>query len=765
MLRSLVSNFLSTHFFKTVSVFLSVLFIASCGGGDSNNTDQANNDGGATGGNNVLSVSQAQVNLVATMGGVTDNQIVNISSSNGGFIAIEPSASFDQNPGLVITGETSATVEIASYMLDTFGSGTYTGSVDILLCSNSLCSSDILDRVTIDVSLSLTGATLTPATLSFQQALGSVAPASQSVTYEDDAGMSYNWAADDTTYGNGASDWLQLSATSGTSMPVAIDLSVIPDGLTEGDYTAQVVIRSNAGNNLLNVTYSVGLPTLGFVESSLDVTVNGDSVTGDLLQSINLANTGDPVNWELSSDVAWLTFPVSQGTITTASSVDVQIVQAELAALGNGTHSAIITAIYQGRPDVRLELPVNLTLNSPVVEQVSPHTAYTGVAGELIIRGQGFSGLTSPVVNFGVMGATSVSVINDTEMQVNYPALAAGTHSVTVGDALGLSITSDSLVVVDPANYNYATIATTNTWTKPIYDPVRKAVYSVNYGTDVLSAIRYDEVTTNWVESTVSLTAAESVSLSNDGQFLIVPTTETFVDVRRVDPDSLTTLSSVSVNLGFNAIVDLAVPVNTGEMVLSASTFILFDPNEDSYVSGTSRFTTAAGSGGLSASLNGDRVFGGANQIAYYDFTDETMVTSTVTGSTFSENVTISSDFKGDRIAVHYDDTTAAAIYDVGVSDLALLGTLGTSFESVVISHDGNFAYVFDYDAAANPGDEYQIKVFDLNSPNGSGGFNNVSYILPDAFGGVASVKMNISGDSNTLFLTSSSHLIVWPIP
>lgn len=731
-----------------------LITISACGGGGTSDTSDTNS---------TMTVSQTQVDLTATMGGITDTQTIDISTTSGGYLLVEPGSTFIQTPGLTITGSNSATLEIASYMLDTSASGIYTGSVQVKLCSDDLCSGSILDTATINVSLSLTGSILSVGTLSFDQAIGAAAPASQSVTYDDEAGLSYSWTADAPIYNTTTADWLQLSATSGTSLPATIDFSVLSDGLAEGTYSAQVIISSSAGLNILTVTYNVAAPTLSFVESSLDISLDGNSTTNDLLTAINLSNSGDAVNWVLSSDVSWLTIPVTTGTITTASAVDVQIIQAELPTLGIGTHNATITATYQGQTAVNLTLPVNFNLSFPSVEQVAPHTTYTGVTGELIIRGKGFSGLVSPVVNIGSVTATSATVINDTELQVSYPAITAGMHSVTVDDILGLSISADNLVVVDPATYTYAAVASSILTSKPIYDPVRKAIYSADRVNDTLSAFRYDAGTTSWIETTAAITNIESVALSNDGQYLIVPSSETFVDVHRVDPDSLAILSSVSANVGYNTVVDLAVPVNTGEMVLSSSSFVLFDPSDDSYEAGTSRFTTAAGSGGLSSSLNGDKVFGAANQIAFYDFTDNTVVTTSITGGTFTVDATTSSDAKGDRIAVYYSNTTEDAVYDVGASGLTLLGTLGNTNESLAISHDGNFVYAFDYDV--NAADQFQIKVYDLNSPDGTGGFNSTSYVLPDTFGGVNNVLMSVSGDGNTLFLASSSHLIVWPIP
>jgi hypothetical protein len=102
---------------------------------------------------------------------------------------------------------------------------------------------------------------------------------------------------------------------------------------------------------------------------------------------------------------------------------------------------------YQDRPDVRVELPVEVTVKLPSVTRVAPFVVYDQVASELVVRGVGLDGLGGQPLRVGAATATNVRVVNGSELRATAPALAAGTHAVRVLNALGVATASADLLV------------------------------------------------------------------------------------------------------------------------------------------------------------------------------------------------------------------------------------------------------------------------------------------------------------------------------
>jgi hypothetical protein len=61
---------------------------------------------------------------------------------------------------------------------------------------------------------------------------------------------------------------------------------------------------------------------------------------------------------------------------------------------------------------------------------ITPRAVPANSSGTVILRGAGFTGVTS--LSFGSTAATSMTVVSDSEIDAAYPALPAGTYSVTL---------------------------------------------------------------------------------------------------------------------------------------------------------------------------------------------------------------------------------------------------------------------------------------------------------------------------------------------
>lgn len=744
---------------------LIIIFMSACGGGGGGGDGIGGVlSGGAGGGSNQVTLSASQVTFTCTRGGLgASPQEITVEGS--GYLDLEFSGNAISDATLTITGDTSATVTIWPDTSNRSGV-VHEGLVELDVCADEFCA-NVEQTEDINVSLTITGTTMTPGNnFVFSNPIGAQAPASQSLTYDDEAGISYSWTTE-INYNNG-DGWLMLSPVAGDSLPAQASLSVDPGNLAQGTYRASVNFDSLAGGHTAYIEYTVEPPTLSPQTVSLDMQVNAATTPADLSGSITLQNSGDPVQWQASADVPWLSLPSAHDTAAGNSTVTVQVVETELRNMANGIHSGSVTFSYSDRADVNFSVPVSLDLNAPLIHQVSHHVGFTGQPADLVVRGDGFDAIAGQTVSVGGNTIASHTLVNDTEIRINYPGLAAGTYPVTVTDNLGLARSLDSLEIVDPMVYSYAAISAPYAKSPPVYDPVRKAVYTVDWVGDALHVFRYDDG--SWNQESLPIDTAMRVALSNDRQSLVVTASDVSTRLHRLDPDTLAVEYSGSPSLGRNYTFGDMAPVSDGRLMLGTSTgaFLLYDPRNDSHVEGDqfmSQTDASTNSATLAGALDGDRVFMARtelvtnNPIKAFDFSD----ISAITTSTALYAKQLATDHHGTRLLVNPADGSPADVYDVGALDISTGGSLDAGLEAIALAPDGATAFAFDF-VDGSPA-QHLIRVYDLTSPDGMGGYVNTIYELPDPQGGVSSATLTVSADGNTLFLGSTSHLVVWPIP
>lgn len=141
--------------------------------------------------------------------------------------------------------------------------------------------------------------------------------------------------------------WLTLSRSSGTVSPTGsqgLTLNVGRDGLSEGNFTATVTISSNGGGSTLNVSMDVPSqsPVLTLSASSLDF---GDT---DDLRTVTIENTGlQDLNWSAASDQTWLSLSSNSGTVSPASSSDINV-NIDRTGLADGDYSGVLSFTSDG---------------------------------------------------------------------------------------------------------------------------------------------------------------------------------------------------------------------------------------------------------------------------------------------------------------------------------------------------------------------------------------------------------------------------------
>jgi hypothetical protein len=214
-------------------------------------------------------------------------------------------------------------------------------------------------------------------------------------------------------------------------------------------------------------------------------------------------------------------------------------------------------------------------------DTVTPRVVAANAAGEVILRGSGFTGATS--VSFGSTAATSMTVVSDSEIDASYPALPAGTYPVTI-DSGSIGDTA-SLVAVSAPAFAATTVpypaGVSGTPLGIVYDAQRTALFVLLPGMQPpnVTLLRYAFDGSAWGSATqVSLFDVYQIQLSPDGAHLLaLANSLDTASIVELDPVTLAQTNSTTISssiatyaCGFafaddgNAIVSTASDTGTG---------------------------------------------------------------------------------------------------------------------------------------------------------------------------------------------------------
>lgn len=229
-------------------------------------------------------------------------------------------------------------------------------------------------------------------------------------------------------------------------------------------------------------------------------------------------------------------------------------------------------------------IPVEYDIGSGVDgDTVTPQVVTAGTSGTVILRGAGFTGATS--VSFGSVAATSITVVNDTEIDASYPALPAGTYPVSI-DGGSISDTASLVAVSSPAFTQtvlpYPSSLVGEYASEIFYDPQRMAVFVLfQTGNQPITPsnstlLRYSFDGSAWGAPTqVSITNLEAVRVSPDGSHLLalVSPDVQHVSMLELDPVTLAQTNATTVASPSNGNVACGMAVaNDGNALVTFQT-------------------------------------------------------------------------------------------------------------------------------------------------------------------------------------------------
>ncbi len=311
---------------------------------------------------NTLSATPAAITAVAVAGTPTPNtQTIAVSSSTAG-VPISFTATVVTDPPaqtwLTVTPSSSQTPANLTVNLNQSGllPGVYSGSIRL---STGASTPD----QTIPVRFTVVGTLLSPApaTITFSQAVGEAAPASQVINL----GVLPSGAmVNATSTALNGSGWLTVTSQPNQNF---ITVGVSSSGLTEGIYRGIVTVTvpgASPSPLYIPVTFTYGTPSaLSAAPTSLTFNYTAGSTTTPAAQTLQVTTTGTavPFTAAVTSTSGGNFFTVTPTTGNTPGAITVSLNQAVIANLTAGTYTGSIRLSSSVSAGVQT-IPVTLTV-------------------------------------------------------------------------------------------------------------------------------------------------------------------------------------------------------------------------------------------------------------------------------------------------------------------------------------------------------------------------------------------------------------------
>jgi trimeric autotransporter adhesin len=215
--------------------------------------------------------------------------------------------------------------------------------------------------VTVPVTLTLSASgslTASPASLSFSQAIGGTAAASQNIVV-DKAGGTTTFTASS----NAA--WLAVAPANATT-PATLTVSVNASGLAANTYQGSITLTAGTVTLSVPVTLTVSSATsLNATPASLSFS-QATGGTAPAAQTVSITSTGTATAFTAASNATWLS--VASGNATTPGTLTVSV-NVNASGLAGGTYQGAIT-VTAGT--ATLSVPVTLTVSSATSLTAAP---------------------------------------------------------------------------------------------------------------------------------------------------------------------------------------------------------------------------------------------------------------------------------------------------------------------------------------------------------------------------------------------------------
>ncbi|MCC6513226.1 MAG: IPT/TIG domain-containing protein [Geothrix sp.] len=549
--------------------------------------------------------------------------------------------------------------------------------------------------------------------------------------------------------------WLSISPSSGdlsssTPLVASLDPSQLW-ALSNGTHLASLTIQftgSSAAPTTIPVTVDLALNPALTVTTPAPFTVGAGTTSAQLNQTLRVSsNLGEVFaphgTWHASSSAPWL-LPTASGDVASNSTLKLDVQASALVNLPAGAQQALLSVLPDDSRIAATSASVELTMSLPEVKHVAPYCTWVNQAGQVVLRGTGFSGNATLPVHLGSTVVTG-TVVSDTEIQLQTPpTLPEGKVSVWIENGLGMDRGGSELVVLPEPGYTTLDQDLSKPFREFTLDPERQAVLLAGSFTHEIRRIRFQNGA--WVTDSYPVQDASGAAISLDGKELLVTaggpsTSELFL---QLDPSALTLRKSMSYgspwdlyptyNLiaGFNdgstLLIDSFGSYNVSLWFPSLSNGPVFWPSDPMFLLTRDRSRLVLYRGSESTS---------------FDVT-EGLVRNRVLPAASGRSAGISGN--GNRLAVGLN------IYDRDFSFLGSLVLPESSFMSLAMSPDGTKVYTLALNSASG---SWKLRRTDISAATGPYPADPVD--IPVTFERTQIVTcMRVSEDGSTLFFLTT---------
>ena len=654
-----------------------------------------------------------------------------------------------------------------SYNTASLAAGSYSGAVTMAAADGS--SNPI--SVTVDLTVRKAELRVDKTSLGFSAVCGvGTLPAAQTLRVASESSKSVAFGSR-VEYLSGSSGWLPKPADGTT--PANAGVQPGTTNLAVGSHTAQLLLRRSDETNpqagqTVSVGYSITANTPLAAPTTASFTINAATTLQQLSQSLTLGDDGAPLSWQLVATGAnWLTASPARGDTRNAKTLTLQIDSTKLAALENGSFTAILSLRFDSASSncpsgVILNVPVTLNLALPTIEGVMPFTAVVGAGLAHAVGGTGFDGGTSLQLKVGDQPVAVRDAVSNQVLRFVAPALQAGSYAVTIDNALGITRRAGTLRYVAAPTFatQKQTVARANMRTlRMLHDPQRNRLYALEAAPGTLTSTIYSysaNALGMWSRTTlVTLAGLSDFDLAADGSKLWLAADKLFsldLDTAGANPVEVyqhRTASGTASSLTFvRALVN-------GELLASnpnSQQVVTYQPRTNlstmlqvggSYCPGVS----AAPDGSVGFVLN---VGCSTPQNSFYVYR---LGVSPLEGDGNGRNPSslMSPDRHGAR-GFYYDRLVNTVSHQ-------LLASLEFG-EDAVFSPDGSTLITTPQPSGSNP--PTTINVYNVSVAPANGTYTKTPETFPNDNAGTAT-RLALSANGRTLFVAASNGLLILP--
>ena len=584
--------------------------------------------------------------------------------------------------------------------------------------------------------------------------------------------------------------------TQRTSASGDMVLSASAANLPKGNYSASLLLTPAYPGSPITVPVALTVGAGMATPASQIFTITSDTTASQLSGTVPVVFNGvTAAHWKATTSTPWLNLTRASGGVgeSIAFNVNVAALPSPIAFTKQTATVDLTATTDSGLAITPTQTSITLQFQLAEVYFATPTPVIAGQTGSILVRGRGFGLVPNMASKLTLNGVTptAVTTVNDTQLSVTLPGLAAGSYVVGVSNSLGLKTATTSLHAVDPIAKPYSAFNTSILGSPRtlIYDAVHGDVYASYppYGGGLSAVARFRPTASGWTTATLSVPGLIDIALAPDATVLAATDSSNTVNLIDLSSFSITSrYVAPDVFVGQGDLLEVRIAfTNDGKLWIPTGQYSwheigYFDLRTRSFGKASPPCPTCYDGPYFAVSRDGSRLMVAQSgsissepPMLYLDAVDDILRPNPI-GLTFFNNHTSLSD-TGDRFLM-----AGLTVYDRSFGTIGSVpSSVRSDMRAAQLSPDGRRAYLLRYEVSSggSPSGPVTVTVIDTSPPAGQQANLAVlgSFTLPDAPGcrllfdydltSCSRPKMRVTPDGNNLLLLGNTSLIVAPIP